>query len=580
MTAPPTRVPTAVPTPPTPAPVPSPAPELTPAQRRATLVGVMVSMLLAALDQTIVTTAGPAIQADLAMSAALYPWITTAYLVASTVMVPIYGKLSDRVGRRPVLLVGIGLFLLGSALCGLAPTAMLLVAARAVQGLGAAALFTTALAVVADLFPPSTRGRYVGLISGVMGIASIVGPLVGGIITDTVGWHWVFLVNLPIGAVALWIVIRRMPNLGAQAERPPFDVAGAALLVLAVVPLLVALSLGRTGEAADGGLPWASAPILGMLGTSLLAMAAFGAVERRAIDPILRLDLLRDRVVGLGSATMFVLGAGFLFGIVFLPLFLVNVVGVSATRAGLVMMPLTLGVVAGSIASGQLVTRLGRYRGVLIGGLGLLVTAFALMSLAVRPDVSQLQLTLLMVASGLGLGPTMPLYTLAMQNAASAREVGVVTALATFSRSLGQVIGIAILGAVFATTLGSALARETGAVLGDLPPAVRAAVADAAPVAAPAVSAEEGAGAALALDTAAVRASLRAAPLATTDRERALAAVPALQQAVGEAFSRATSRLYLIGAGIVIVALLLTLRIPDRPLRAHTGDAPHAGGFE
>jgi MFS family permease len=280
-------------------------------------------------------------------------------------------------------------------------------------------------------------------------------------------------------------------------------------------------------------------------------------------------------VIGVGAATMFVIGAGFLFGIVFLPLFLVNVVGVSATRAGLVMMPLTLGVVAGSIASGQLVTRLGRYRGVLLGGLGLLVAAFALMALAVTPDATPLRLTLLMVASGLGLGPTMPLYTLAMQNAAPGRDVGVVTALATFSRSLGQVIGVAALGAVFAATLAGAMARETGAVLATLPPAARAAVADAAPVAAPEVSAEEGAGAALALDTAAVRARLRTAPLAPADRDRALAAVPALQHAVGVAFSRATARLYLLGAAIVVVALLLTLRIPDRPLRAHTGDAPH-----
>jgi EmrB/QacA subfamily drug resistance transporter len=487
---------------------------LTRRERVAALTGVLLALLLAALDQTIVATAGPAIQRDLLIAPATYPWITTAYLVASTVMVPIYGKLSDLFGRKPVLLAGVSIFLAGSLLCGLSPNVGMLITARAVQGLGAAALFTSAFTVIADLFPAAERGKYAGLIGGVMGIASVVGPLVGGVLTDAFGWHWVFFVNLPIGAIAIWFISQRMPPLATGAvaaggRRPRIDYAGAAMLVLGVVPLLLALTLGGAEGDAAGAQGWTRWPVLALLALAAMGVAGFVVVERRATDPILDFRLFRSRTVGLGTAAVFLLGAAFLAAVVFLPLFLVNVIGVSATRAGLTMMPLTFGVVTGSIGGGQIVARTGRYRVLMLLALAVMSAGFAVMAFTLSPATSQLEVTLRMVLVGLGIGPTFPIYTLLVQNASDPRDLGVVTAALTFSRSLGQVIGVAVLGSLFAVTLGDALAAH-------------------------------GSG-------------------------------PA---AAAEAFTDATRRLYQIGMVLAIATLLLSIGIPELPLRR--GHGPRA----
>src|SRR5690606_34947372 len=291
------------------------------------------AQMLAGLDQTIVATAGPAIQQDLQVPAGLYAWITTAYLIGATVMLPVWGKLSDIFGRKPILVVGVVLFLLGSVLAGLSPGTMVLIAARGVQGLGAASLFTTTMAVIADLYPPAVRGKYMGLMGAVMGISSVIGPLVGGILTDTLGWHWVFFVNLPIGGLALWFILSKMPRLPGRGRTAPIDIAGAVWLVVAVVPLLVALSIAGSGE--EAGATW------WLVAVGVVGAVLFLRTERRAADPILDLRLFRDRVIGRSTATVFVLGAAFLFSMIFLPLYLVNVVGVSATSAGLALLPLT-----------------------------------------------------------------------------------------------------------------------------------------------------------------------------------------------------------------------------------------------
>jgi EmrB/QacA subfamily drug resistance transporter len=551
---------------------PGAPPPLTRAERVATMAGVLLGLLLAGLDQTIVATAGPAIQRDLRIAASLYPWVTTAYLVASTVMVPIYGKVSDRRGRKPVLLAAIVIFLLGSVLCGLSPTTGALIAARAVQGLGAAGLFTTAFAVIADLYPPRERGRYTGLIGAVMGLSSVVGPLVGGLITDRFGWHWVFLINAPVGAVAVWFIATRMPKLGGTARhaRKPLDVAGITWLVLGVVPLLVALSLGRPEGSADAaGLSWTSPLILGLLAVSVVGAVLFLRAERRAEDPIIDPRLFRNRTVAYGIAATFVLGAGFLSAVVFLPLFMVNVVGVSATRAGMTMTPLTLGMVAGSISSGRLVARTGRYKPLMLIGLAVLAAGFSVMAFTLSPDSTTIELTLKMLLVGLGIGPTLPLFTLAVQNAASARDVGVVTAATTFARSLGQVIGVALVGTVFATTLETSLARESRAALADVSPATRAVLASSA------LASDAGGGetATVSFDRAGARAAVeRSVPPA--ERAAALGAVDRLALAFQRAFTMAIERLYLVGLLFVAVATLLTLRIPQLPLRQHHGDAP------
>jgi EmrB/QacA subfamily drug resistance transporter len=506
----------------------APSFELTRQQKVFTLTGVLLGMLLAALDQTIVATAGPAIQHDLAMPAALYAWITTAYMVASTVLVPIYGKLSDNFGRKPILLVGIILFLFGSLLCGLSESSATLILSRAVQGLGSAALFTSAFAVVADIFPPAVRGKFTGVFGAVWGLSSVVGPFLGGFLTDNFGWHWVFFVNLPVGTIAILFIVAKMPWLGSPGRaRHPIDIAGALTLIGAVVPLLLGLSLGHsqaamaisvaTAGTAAVGYPWLSWQVLGLFGAAAIAGGFFVMVERRARDPILDFGLFANPVFAWGNAAVFVVGASFFAGIVFLPLFMVNVVGLSATQSGLTLTPLTLGLVAGNIGSGQLVTRFGRYRPLLLMSLALLMGAFAIMAITLDPRSTQTGTTLKMILVGIGLGPTIPLYTLAIQNAVLSQQIGVATASATFFRQMGATVGVAMLGTVFANELSAGLVLLTHGV-------------------------------------------------AQTHGVAAFAP-PSVLMGFKEAFSAAIRQVYWVGFGVVGVGMVLTARIPELPLR-------------
>jgi EmrB/QacA subfamily drug resistance transporter len=513
-------------------------PVFTRSEKVFTLAGALLGLLLAALDQTIVATAGPALQADLGIPASLYPWITTSYLVASTVMVPLWGKLSDLFGRRSVLVAGILIFLTGSFLCGVAWNTVSLVLFRAVQGLGSAALFTSALAVVADLFPPAERGKYQGLFGGVFGLSSVAGPLAGGFITDTFGWHWVFFINLPVGALALAIIFLRMPRLRPRGlARPKLDLVGAACLVLVVVPLLLALSLGR-GHAVPGelGFAWGSWQVLSLFAVAAVGVVLFLAVEARAGEPLLDLRLFQDKTFALGNLAVFIVGAGFLSAFTFLPLYMVNVLELSATRSGMTITPLTLGVVAGNILSGQLVARVGRYRGLMLVSLVVLSVAFAVMGFTLSPDSSHGTVTAKMVLMGLGMGPSIPLYTLAIQNAVPPRQIGVATSSATFFRQLGMTMGVALMGTVFAGTLASELRTRTAQSLEEV-------------VHAPGTVGEGAA---------------QGQALATVDRGHA----------TKEAFTRATSAVYRVCIAVALLALLVTVFLPERPLRRGHSPAP------
>jgi EmrB/QacA subfamily drug resistance transporter len=424
-------------------------------------------------------------QRALDIDASLYTWITTGYLVSSTVLVPVYGKLSDLYGRKRIVVFGVVLFLVASALCGLSQTTAQLIAFRVLQGAGSASLFTSAFAVVADLFPPSERGKYSGLFGAVFGVSSLIGPLLGGFITDSFGWHWVFFINLPIGAIALTFIVLRMPPLVprlGEAEgsglmrqqlerRPTIDVPGAVLLGLATVPFLVALTLGRPElRPGEHGYLWSDWQVLTLFAIAALGLAGFIFWELRATEPLIDLRLFKNPSVAWGSATVFVMGGAFLTPMVFLPLFMVNVVGVTNTASGLTISPLVLGVVAGNVLSGQLVARIGRSKALMLTSLMLAMVGFAVLAFTLTSSSTQAEVTVKMVLLGLGLGPSIPLYTIAIQGAVTPAQLGQATSMVTFFRQMGSTVGIAVVGSLFATTLSHELSQRLGEATKGLPP--------------------------------------------------------------------------------------------------------------
>ncbi len=449
-------------------------PKLTQQQINFTLIGAFLGVLLAALDQTIVATAAPTIQKVLNIDNSLYSWITTAYLVASTVFVPIWGKLSDLYGRKPILLIGISIFLIGSVLCGLSSNAEFLIIARAIQGLGSASLFTSALAIIADIIPAQDRGKYSGLFGAVFGLSSVVGPLVGGFLTDNFSWHWIFYVNIPVGGLALAFIISRMPNLNLAVLKPKIDYLGALTLIIAVIPLLLALSLGKTSVSPGQlGFLWGSTEILGLFALSIVGLIAFIFTERAASDPLLDLSLFKIPTFAIGNLAAFVIGMGFLGAFVFLPLFMQRVVGVSATSSGFAGIPLVFGLVIGNVLSGQLVSRFGRYKPLMLIGLIVMVLGFVLTGFTLTSHSTFWEVVAKMVVMGLGLGPSIPLFTLAIQNAVQPQKIGVATASATFFRQMGSTIGVAILGSVFANVVANDLTPRMDSIKASLPPAMQ-----------------------------------------------------------------------------------------------------------
>ena len=451
---------------------------LSPRDKALTLTGILLAVFLGALDQTIVATALPKIVEDL-QGVSRYAWVATAYLLASTVLVPIYGKLADMFSRKRIVLFSIAAFLIGSALSGLAGefgTLPLLgdgmsqlIAFRAVQGLGGAGLFSLAFIVIADLFSPRERGKYQGLVGATFGVASVLGPWIGGLLTDyggalipgVEGWRWVFYVNVPVGAVALWFVATRMPPLRPKDASGRLDVASALFLVGALVPFVLALQLDRSVY------PWGGAVTLGAFAVAAVFAVAFVLRSLASANPVLEVRLFTNRVFATANVAAFLLGAAFLSTVIFLPLFMVNVLGVTATRAGLSLIPLSIGTVLGSVFAGQIASRLGRYKGLMVFGGVVLLLAMVLLS-TMSADVPYWRVTLYMVIAGLGVGPGLPLYTLAIQNAIDPRKVGQATSAAQFFRQIGGAVGAAVMGTILATTLAAAFAGvgRTAAVAG------------------------------------------------------------------------------------------------------------------
>jgi EmrB/QacA subfamily drug resistance transporter len=405
----------------------------------AIYAGLMVALFLAALDQTIVSTALPRIVSDLG-GISQYSWVFTAYMLASTVTVPIYGKLGDVYGRKPLFLFAIVVFLVGSALCGVAQNMTQLVLFRGIQGLGAGGLIPLAIAVVGVIIPPRDRGRYQGLIGAVFGSASIIGPAVGGFIVDHTTWRWIFYLNLPVGALALAVISVTMPRRAPQTERS-IDWGGAALLAACTTPLLLGLVWGGRDYA------WSSGHVVGALCAAVAAFAAFLLYERRVSEPILPFSLMRNRVVAASLASMALVGMAMFGTISFVPLFVQGVIGTSATSSGVVLTPLLLGAVTASFLSGQWVSRSGKTRPNAIAG-AIVLTAGMVLLWRMNVHTTNGQAARNMVLAGVGLGLMMQVFVLTVQNAVPRQAMGSATALTQFARSIGGTLGVTIMGVI------------------------------------------------------------------------------------------------------------------------------------
>jgi EmrB/QacA subfamily drug resistance transporter len=508
--------------------------QFTETERRVTLWGIAIVFLLSALDQTIVATAMPRIIAEL-NGLALYSWVTTAYLLSSTVMVPIWGKLGDLFGRKPVLLAGITIFLAGSWLSGLSGEfgalpligggMVQLIVFRAIQGIGGGALFTTAFAIIGDLYPPRERGKIGGMFGAVFGLSSTIGPLIGGYFTDhgtvtlaghvIAGWRWVFYLNLPLSLLSLFMIIVKMPKMSHQAKGK-IDFVGAALIIATVVPLLLALTFG------GHQYPWTSLTEVGLFGGSALGLALYIFNERFASDPILPLELFKNRTFTTANLAGFLVSMSFMSTVAFLPLFQQLGQGVAATTSGLAQLPLMVGLFGSSILSGQLVSKTGKYRAMMIGGLIVTFAGIWLLS-RMHADTSRLDLAWRMLVLGIGLGPGQSMFGLVIQNAMPPEKLGVVTSSSQFFRQIGSTMGVAIFGTFLTANLNSGLGKiMPGVDVGKLRAMGGAAHAGAAPV------------------------------------------LPTFIKVI---ISEAITGVFALGLYVVAVAFLVTLLIPNLPMR-------------
>jgi len=425
------------------------------------LFAVMLGLFLGALDQTIVGPALPTIATKLAGND-LYVWAITIYLLTSTITVPFWGKLSDLYGRKPIFMIGIVIFLAGSALSGLSQSMGMLILFRGVQGIGAGTLFPVALAIIGDLFTPQERGKYQGLFGAVFGIAFIVGPLVGGFLTEQVSWHWIFYVNIPIGILSLYFIWRLLPTVKNPRATRNFDILGGAIFTVAVSFLLVGLTNKQFGQ-------WTDFSVGGFIAIALVGIVAFIWAEFRAKEPIIPPQLFRIRTYTSSMISTFFASFAFFGAIIFLPRWFQFVHGFSPTNSGLAALPLMVGLIFSSIVSGLVVSRTGRYKWLVVGAIVVMGVATALMT-QLTADTPLPIVWLWMFIAGLGVGPTFSVFTIIVQNAVPFHELGVATSNLTFFRQIGGTVALAIVGTIFGSSFQERLGPQLSAA--GVPPQV------------------------------------------------------------------------------------------------------------
>ena len=545
-------------------------PSISDRDKKTTLIALLIVFMLAALDMTILSTAMPRIVAEL-NGLELYAWVTTAYMLASTVLVPIYGKLGDLYGRKPILLIGIAIFLVGSALCGisgefgtlplLGDGMQQLIVFRAIKGIGGAALFTSAIGMIADLYPPLQRARFMGLFGAIFAVASIIGPAIGGFLTDyatvtwfgheIAGWRWVFYVNIPLGLVAMATIAYKTPKLN-HGTGGRIDVAGALLLLVVFIPFLLALTWGGNRYA------WTSVELLSMFAVSLVALVAFIVVEKRCKDvAIMPMSLFSNRVFVMTNLSSFVIGMAFLGVVMFMPLFMQVVLGVNATNSGFAMFPLMAGLMLGSISSGRLVARSGNYKPFMVGGVAMLIVGVFLLS-GINPHTSLLDLNLRMFVVGIGLGPSQSLVNLVVQAAFPMSQIGVATSSTQFFRQIGNTVGVAIFGSLLVLNLTAELPKQLPTL------------------------AAMSQGAAMSLDLSQAQ-NIVMNPQAMAQRLEAVpgldvaAVMERLRSGIQQAFSNSITAMFATSLWIILLGMLFTLFIPVIPLHS-TAHKPVAEG--
>ena len=418
--------------------------EVNPRARFEILGAILLAMFLGALDQTIVGPVLPRISTELNGSS-LYVWVVTSYLVTSTAAIPVYGKLSDFFGRKPMLIIGILLFLLGSILSGFSQTMEQLVFFRGVQGLGAGALFPIALAVIGDLFTPAERGKYQGLFGAVFGIAFLVGPFLGGVLTDNLSWHYIFFVNVPVGFVSLFLIWRLLPMVHPEDAKFTLDIAGVITFTGAIVPVLIALTLAETSS-------WTDTAVLSWFAIGFVFLLVFIGVEYKAKDPMIPLDLFRNRTFAVSAFATFFAVFGFSILIIFLPLWFQIVQGATTTESGYMLFPFLIGLIFSSIAAGQVVSRTGRYKVLLAAGMAFMAVGVGLFSL-LHGDTPYLVMSGWMLIAGLGVGPTMAIFTLIVQNDVPFQRLGTATSDLTLFRQIGTSVGLTMAFTLFRNNL-------------------------------------------------------------------------------------------------------------------------------